>query len=284
MPLPQLITNPGIVTPQPANAMMQAQKMQRGQMENALMGKQLENYDEDRANLMKKRGREDEEYNYKVLQRQATKAKEFLPQVTPDNYADYIEWNVESVPEKMQEALRKAFKSPEEFKAMTPEQQEAYKLEIAKNSDDLVKTDLETQKSRAKAQVQKQKERAALELEDWRQKNRLELADKKAALKDTKLEKATAYTTPMNQILKEYGGGSGMKITTNPDGTMSFSQGGEKAYQDMAEKAKTDPKAKRDLATYEVLKEKLLATTGTDAVEASTQKRLIFKDGKFIEK
>ena len=53
MPLPTLQTNPGIVTPQPANALMQAQKMQHGQMENALMGKKLGNYDEDRKDLKK---------------------------------------------------------------------------------------------------------------------------------------------------------------------------------------------------------------------------------------
>ena len=49
MPLPQLQTYPGIETPKPADAMMRGQQLQRGQMQNALIGKQLQNYDEDRA-------------------------------------------------------------------------------------------------------------------------------------------------------------------------------------------------------------------------------------------
>jgi len=164
MPLPTLQTYPGIVTPQPGNALMQAQKIQSGQMQNQLMGKKLEDYDEDRAYLKKSRSREDkkfemetEEYNYKKLQRHAKKAKEFLPQVTPENYDDYVKWNVESgVPAEF-------FKSPEEFAAMTVDEQEAYKLQLAKGADDLVATDLETQKSRAKATEQKQKDAAAME-------------------------------------------------------------------------------------------------------------------------
>ena len=143
MPLPQLQTYPGIETPRPADAMMKGQQIQRGQMENALMGKKLGDYDEDRSYLEKSRSREDkkfemetEEYNYKKLQRHAKKAKEFLPQVTPENYDDYVKWNVESgVPAEF-------FKSPEEFAAMTVDEQDAYKLQLAKGADDLVATDI----------------------------------------------------------------------------------------------------------------------------------------------
>ena len=145
MPLPQLQTYPGIETPRPADAMMKGQQMQRGQMENALMGKKLGDYDEDRAYLKKSRGKEDEEYRYKKLQRHVAKAREFLPQVNSDNYDDYLAWNEEGGISK------DMFKSVEEFRAMTPEQREEYKLQLAQKADDLVAKDLATLKAENKS-------------------------------------------------------------------------------------------------------------------------------------
>ena len=264
MPLPQLQTYPGIVTPKPADAMMQAMKMKDQLKRTGLQEQGLE-LRKDELGIRK----ETLEFNKK--QKKLEAGKQFIPTLTKEDYPKFKNW-VKGIDEDWADLL------PDE----PPEDFDAFKEQIYLGADNLTKTNLAQYKAVMDQVKEQKKQQAALDLEDRKQKNRLQLADKKAALKDTKSEKATAYTTPMNQILKEYGGG--MKITTNPDGTMSFSQGGEKAYQDMVEKAKTDPKAKRDLATYEVLKEKLLATTGTDAVEASTQKRLIFQDGKFIEK
>ena len=256
MPLPQLITNPGIVTPQPANAMMKAQTMKN---EMARTGIAQQNADTAQKYLGlagQKFGLEKETLEFNKMQKNLEIGKQFIPSLTKEEYPKFREWAksigapVDLLPEE----------APEDF--------EAFKEQVYLDADNLTKTNLAQYKVIMDQVKEQKKQQAALDLEDRKQKNRLQLADKKAALKDTKSEKATAYTTPMNQILKEYGGGAGMKITTNPDGTMSFSQGGEKAYQDMAEKAKTDPKAKRDLATYEVLKSKLLEMTGTDKVGA----------------
>jgi hypothetical protein len=272
MPLPQLQTYPGIETPRPADAMMKAQTM-KNEMARVGIAQQQADTAQNYLGLAKKKfGQDKEILEFNKMQKNLEIGKQFIPSLTKEEYPKFREWAksigapVDLLPEE----------APEDF--------DAFKEQLYLGADNLTKTNLAQYKAIMDQIKSDKKAKDDLKLEAEKQKNRLQLAEKNAALKNTKSEKATAYTTPMNQILKEYGGGTGMKITTNPDGTMSFSQGGEKAYQDMVEKAKTDPKAKRDLATYEVLKEKLLATTGTDAVEASTQKRLIFQDGKFIEK
>jgi hypothetical protein len=272
MPLPQLQTYPGIETPRPADAMMKAQTM-KNEMARVGIAQQQADTAQNYLGLAKKKfGQDKEILEFNKMQKNLEIGKQFIPSLTKEEYPKFREWAksigapVDLLPEE----------APEDF--------DAFKEQLYLGADNLTKTNLAQYKAIMDQIKSDKKAKDDLKLEAERQKNRLQLAEKNAALKNTQSEKATAYTTPMNQILKEYGGGTGMKITTNPDGTMSFSQGGEKAYQDMVEKAKTDPKAKRDLATYEVLKEKLLATTGTDAVEASTQKRLIFQDGKFIEK
>ena len=78
-------------------------------------------------------------------------------------------------------------------------------------------------------------------------------------------EKPSLYTSSMNQILKEYGG-AGTSFKTDPaTGAVSFSTGGEKAYKEMAQQAKDgDPTAKKNLARYESLKQKLFSLAGED--------------------
>ena len=139
-------------------------------------------------------------------------------------------------------------------------------------------------------------ERAQAMSETWKAQKEAEIKEREVAVKEKNANKTTdgsgndvkytAYTASMNQILKEYGGSGGMNFETNPDGTMTFSQGGEKAYQDMIEKAgKGDMKARENLQKYNSLKRKLLELVGISSEsEAPIQKRLIFKDGQFIEK
>ena len=79
------------------------------------------------------------------------------------------------------------------------------------------------------------------------------------------------YVSSMNQILKEYGG-SGTSFKTNPDGSFSFSAGGEKEYKDMVKQASEgNTTAKRNLSIYNSVKEKLIGLSGVD-IPKSTQK------------
>jgi len=277
MPLPQLQTYPGIETPRPADAMMKAQTMKN---EMARTGIAQQNADTAQKYLGlagKELGLKKEVHETNKNSKKLDNLIKYMPTLTREEWKPFRD-HIKDIDPNLAAIL------PENVDNLTDEEWNDTVGKITYGAENFAKMKQKEYDKTIELIKEQMKEKHDIDLENIKQKNRLQLADKNAALKDTKSEKATAYTTPMNQILKEYGGGAGMKITTNPDGTMSFSQGGEKAYQDMAEKAKTDPKAKRDLATYEVLKGKLLATTGTDAVEASTQKRLIFQDGKFIEK
>ena len=255
---------------QPATMKLQGMKMQDQLKRTGLAEQGLEI---EREGL----GVRKETLEFNKMQKSLEIGKQFLPSLPKEDWKKFKGW-LDEIGAPGVDFL------PDDVSGLDDNGFDALKEKIFVGADNITKMDLAQYKVAMDKLKEVSKQKAALDLEDKKQKNRIDLADKKAALKKTPSEKATSYTTPMNQILKEYGGGGGLKITTKPDGTMDFSQGGEKAYQDMFEKAKTDPKAKRDLSTYEVLKKKLLAITGTDAVEASTQKRLIFKDGQFIEK
>lgn len=79
------------------------------------------------------------------------------------------------------------------------------------------------------------------------------------------------YINSMNQILKEHGGSGSDFSFDKATGEFSFSTGGGKAYEDMYKKASEgDMKAKRNLTTYQRLKQQLLKLTGVDFSEASS--------------
>jgi len=84
-------------------------------------------------------------------------------------------------------------------------------------------------------------------------------------------KKSKLYISTMNQILKEYGGsGSSFKIDPETN-KFSFSTGGDKAYQDMRNKAKSgDERAKTNLEKYENYKEKLYGLAGEKTTRATT--------------
>jgi len=92
-------------------------------------------------------------------------------------------------------------------------------------------------------------------------------------------EKPSLYTSSMNQILKEYGG-AGTSFKTDPaTGAVSFSTGGEKAYKEMAQQAQDgNPSAKKNLARYESLKQKLFSLAGEDVSTDTSQTTPSWKD------
>lgn len=89
--------------------------------------------------------------------------------------------------------------------------------------------------------------------------------------KDETAKQASLYTKSMSQILQEYGAsGTGFNIDQST-GQMSFTSGGQKAYQDMSDKAKGgDSRARQNLVTYENLKQKLLGLSGEGQASGSS--------------
>jgi len=186
---------------QPTTMKLQGMKIQDMQKRTGLVDQQV-GMQRDRLNLDKKEfSMKEEQYNLKKLQDFAKKAKDFLPQVNADNYDDYLKWIEEGG------ADIKMFKTPEEYVAMPPEQQEAYKLELAKDADDLVAMDLETLKKKGEGKPTDFDKMYNQEKEKRPNLTRKQLKNEMKATKDGEAEKNKKLESLKSDFMQQIGRG-----------------------------------------------------------------------------
>lgn len=148
MPLPTLQTLK-IAQPQPATMKLQAMKMGAELGRLGEMQKRTEIY-QSQHDLAK------QQFELNRMKARLSTIRQFIPQVTQDNYDDFIKWGSKlGIPEEL-------YPSVEEVKALSPEKFESEKTKFAMDVDDFLKKDLETIKHEHAMELQTQKDAAAM--------------------------------------------------------------------------------------------------------------------------
>jgi len=180
MPLPTLQTYPGIETPKPADAMMQAMKM-KDQLKRTGLAEQGLQLQKDELGIRK------ETLEFNKMQKNLEIGKQFIPSLTKEEYPKFREWAksigapVDLLPEE----------APEDF--------DAFKEKLYLGADNLTKTNLAQYKA-VMDQIKEQRKQEATSIEKQK--------DRDAAMARTKLTVSnkgdTTKTKELESLKSDY--------------------------------------------------------------------------------
>jgi len=181
MPLPQLQTYPGIVTPKPADAMMQAMKMKDQLKRTGLQEQGLE-LRKDELGIRK----ETLEFNKK--QKKLEAGKQFIPTLTKEDYPRFKNW-IKGIDEDWADLL------PDE----PPEDFDAFKEQIYLGADNLTKSNLAQYKAMMDQVKSDKKDKAAMDRAKLAADARIKAANISASKKDD-----TSNTKELESLKSDY--------------------------------------------------------------------------------